>query len=982
MRIDRWHSRFKLGLCLGAALLLPISVEAFPPAAIHYDLPSQSLADALHQVARQSGAQIMFSPDQVAGLSAPRLVGDFDAQEAVERLIAGAGLVAEQSGGTIVIRGRSGPPRAGVASTAEAQSDIVVTGSRIRGAGPIGSNVVTIGRNAIDESGFGTVQDLLQQLPQNYGGGSSDATAGLTGTNGAGQNTSYGSSINLRGLGPSSTLVLLNGNRPPLGGLGGTFADVSMLPISAIDRIEVLPDGASAIYGSDAVAGVVNIIPRTNFRGLETSIRYGSADGDFTEVQASAIVGKHWSSGHVILAYEYDSRGRLSASDRSFATEDLRAFGGPDYRTGFSNPGTIVAGGTTYAIPKGQNGSGIAAGNLTPGTSNLQDGWLGADLLPRQRRQSVYASLSQNITDRLSLSAEGLFSERRYNKHDNSSGYNATVSVPPSNPFYVNPGSPGAPVQVEYSFRDDFGPLTDEGVVKAYGGTLGAHLDLGPWQAQINGTYGRQDEQARTINRVNTARLAQALADPDPATSFDIFGDGSWTSPATIARIRGLTETDDSDTLWTAAAKADGPLFALPAGDVRLAVGAEYRREKFTSSSIADTATLTPIFSRGTWPGAREVAAVFGEVLAPIVSDADAIPGVRSLTLSAAGRYEHYNEFGSTTNPKLGLSWSPLPGLSIRSTFGTSFRAPSFVDLLQTPTSTAYGVFPLADPTSPTGTRNALLLTGNRPDIGPERATTWTVGFDVKPSMLPDFNISATYFNIRYRDRIAGPGSAILNILQNRATYAGIITDSPSLVTVDALYASPYFINLFGIPASDVSAIIDARTQNLSVVEETGLDFSIDYSHSLLGGRLALDLAGTWLFRLDQAFTRSAPEISILNTVGNPVDLRLRAGGSWAIDEFSFAAHVNFTDGYRNTIPIPAEHVSAWTTVDAQIGYSFDQTQGALHGLRLSLSATNLLDRAPPYVNFAYPGITAVGYDPQNASAVGRVISFEITKSW
>ena len=537
-------------------------------------------------------------------------------------------------------------------------------------------------------------------------------------------------------------------------------------------------------------------------------------------------------------------------------------------------------------------------------------------------------------------------------------------------------------MQVGYSFLDDLGPLTDEGDVKAYGGTLGAHLDLDRWKAEIDGTYGRQDEQARTINRVNTARLAQALADPDPATSFDIFGDGSFTNPATIAQIRGSTETDDSDTLWTADAKADGRLFALPAGDVRLAVGAEYRREHFTSSSIADTATLTPVYSKGIWPAARTVVAVFGEVLVPVISEADGLPGIRSLTLSAAGRYEHYNEFGSTTNPKLGASWSPVQGLSVRSTFGTSFRAPSFIDLLQTPTSTAYGVFPLADPTSPTGTRDALLLTGNRPDIGPERATTWTLGFDFKPRVLPDLKISATYFNIRYRDRIAGPGSAILNILQNRATYAGIITDSPSLTTVEALFASPYFINLFGIPATSVTTIIDARTQNLSIVNERGLDFSIDYSHALLGGFLALDAAGTWLFKIDQRFTRSAPSVSILNTVGNPVDLRLRAGGSWTIDRLSLAAHVNFTNGYRNTIPVPAEHVNAWTTVDAQVGYSLAEPHGALHGLRLALSATNLLDRNPPYVNFAYPGITAVGYDPQNASAVGRVVSFQVTKAW
>lgn len=727
---------------------------------------------------------------------------------------------------------------------------------------------------------------------------------------------------------------------------------------------------------------MVNIIPRSHFTGLETSFRYGSADGDFSELQASVIGGAKWATGHAVLAYEYNSRGSLAAADRAFITEDLRAFGGPDYRTAFSNPGTIIAGGNTYAIPRNQSGSGLTAARLSAGTSNLQDGWLDTDILPQQRRHSVYGTIAQDLGDKLSLFAEALYSRRSYDKRETSAGTNTTLTVPTTNPFYVDPVGTHQPIQVRYSFLDDLGPIRNQGKVDAYGGTVGARLALGGWQTSVSATYGRQDELALTLNMPNTARLAQAIADTNPATAYDLFGDGSWTNPQTIEKIRGSRRTENRDSTWTLAFRADGPLLDVPAGDIRLAVGSEYREESFSSSSTSDSSTLSPVTSQGIWPGARKVSAVYGELLVPLFSQANGLPGVRSLSLSVAGRYEHYNDFGSTTNPKIGLSWSPVAGVTIRSNYGKSFRAPTFIDLLQSPGTNLYFVYPLSDPTSPTGMRNTLILRGNDPNIGPEKATTWTVGFDVEPRFARGFKLSATYFNIRYRDRIADPSSALLSILNNRSTYSGIITDSPSLSVVQGYFASPYYSDFFGIPAAGVGAIIDARTQNLSQESESGLDFSISDIFSAFGGRLFVDATGTYLFALKQRFTSAAPEADLLNTVGNPVDLRLRGGATYTRGGLSLSAHLNFTNGYRNTIVTPAEQVKSWTTADVQIGYDFSSTEGIRKGLRVALSATNVFDRDPPYVNFAWPGVTAVGYDPQNASAIGRVISLQITKKW
>lgn len=977
--------RNRLGVYIGvAATALAVSSAGFAQdrPARDYDIAARDLKGSLREVARESGLELLAVSDDLRGKPAPALKGYYTPEEALALLLRGTGLSADISGRTIYIRGRTESPRAPEVDLTSAGSDIVVTGSRIRGVIPPGSNVTKLGRAEIEQSGYSTVQQLLQAVPQNYGGGSSDSTTGLTSASGAGQNTSYGSSVNLRGLGPSSTLVLLNGRRPPLGGIGGTFADISMIPTSAIERIEVLADGASAIYGSDAVAGVVNIIPRSHFTGLEASVRYGSADGDFSEVQASLIAGTKWGSGRAVLAYEYNMRGSLAAADRAYVTEDLRAFGGPDYRTAFANPGTIIAAGKTYAIPGNQNGIGLTAAKLTAGTSNFQDGWLDTDVLPRQRRHSVYGTVAQDLSGKLSIFAEVLYSRRSYEKRQTSAGTNSTLTVLPTNPFYVDPIGTHQAIQVRYSFLDDFGPIRNQGRVDAYGGTVGARLSLGGWQTGATATYGKQDELAQTLNIPNTVRLAQAIADTDPATSYNLFGDGSWTNPMTIERVRGSRRTENRDTSWTVAFRADGPLIAVPAGNVRLAIGSEYREERFASASTNDASSLSPVTSHGLWPGARKVSAVYGEILLPVISEKNGIPGVRLLSLSVAGRYEHYNDFGSTTNPKIGLSWSPATGFTVRSNYGTSFRAPTFIDLLQSPGTNLYFVYPLADPTSPTGTRNTLLLRGNDPDIGPEKATTWTMGVDIEPKFARGLKLSATYFNIRYRDRIADPSTALLNILNNRATYAGIITDSPSLNVVQGYFASPYFSDFFGIPATGVGAIVDARTQNLSQVSESGMDVSITANVPALGGRLLVDATGTYLFNLKQRFTASAPQVNLLNTVGNPVDLRLRGGATWTRGGLALTGHINFTDSYRNTIVTPAQRVASWTAIDAQIAYDFSGADSLLKGLRLALSATNLFDRDPPYVNFNWPGVTAVGYDPQNASAVGRVISLQVTKKW
>jgi iron complex outermembrane receptor protein len=972
---------------MGALALAGTAMVMVAPAALaqvesarEFDMPSQDLGAALRAVAQQSGTQVIAPTELVAGLQAPAVKGRYRPDQAVSLLLRGSRLRVIVVGGTLVVqRDDTGQEGNG---PAEGEGEILVTGTRIRGSGPVGVPVISIGREQIAQGGFATTQQIVQSIPQNFAGGANEGTGELITGIGNG-NSARGSGVNLRGLGQVSTLVLINGDRPPLGGGGGTFGDISMIPASIIERIEIVPDGSSAIYGSDAVAGVVNIIPRLNFRGAETSFRIGTAGGDSQEYQFSQLFGARWTGGHAVLAYEYYKRDRLRAADRDFATDDLRPFGGPDRRSNFASPGTIVAGGVNFAIPSGQNGVGLTAGQLSRGVINRGDGWYGTDILPEQRRHSVFAAISQDLTGNLKFYANGLATWRNYDQATRAQS-NARRTVPVTNAFYLDPIGTHLPVGVDYSFTRDLGAERQSGQVRAFGATAGLEASFGAWSVDAHGTWGRQDESWMLGNRVNTARLALALADSNPSTAYNLFGDGPSTNPATIDSIRGYTKNDYYGVVWSATLRADGPLFHLPAGDLRLAVGGDYHEDRYGyGATISYTSTLTPTVTPPTpLLSVRRVKGVYAELRVPVFGGDATLAGFHRLDLSAAVRAEDYSDFGRTTNPKLGLSWEPVSGITLRGSYGKSFRAPTFTELRQDPGSIAIFGYPAADPQAAGGTSNILVIRGNDPNLRPERATTWTLGGDLEPRFLPGLRIGATYFNVDYRDRIATPSANIPNFLINRDIYAPILEPNPSAARVAELLASPYYRNFFGIPANATFvAVADARLQNLSVVKQSGLDIDLSYGFDLAGGHAELGAVGTFIFNIRQQLTATAAAIDVVDTVGNPVDLRLRARAVWSKGGFSAALFANYVDGYTNKLVVPSAGVAAWTTFDLNIGFDFGQRDGPLGGLRIAINASNLLDADPPYVSYLAGSYTAA-YDGENASPLGRVLAIQITKKW
>src|SRR5256714_3505737 len=257
--------------------------------------------------------------------------------------------------------------------------EIVVTGSHIRGAEVAGSKVILISREQIDASGYGRVEDVLATVTQNF----NRANAAVGEPEHAFFNLNHGAEVQLRGLGFGTTLTLVNGQRQGASGYQGTFTDVSPIPVSAIERIEILPEGTAALYGSDAIGGVVNIILRRNFEGVEARVRGSTTGSEATERSAALLVGHVGSRGNVLAGFQFNDSDALRCSERAYcaANADFRRFGGTDLRGFASNPGTILDP-LIAAIPHGQDGTQLPAPHLIPGTANYTNNEAAKELLP------------------------------------------------------------------------------------------------------------------------------------------------------------------------------------------------------------------------------------------------------------------------------------------------------------------------------------------------------------------------------------------------------------------------------------------------------------------------------------------------------------------------------------------------------------------------------------------------------------------------
>lgn len=413
--MTHYRSSLFAGVAIVAIAGTAAHAQSPAPAQINFAIPAGPLGPALNAYASQAGRQLMFTSTQVAGRQTPGINGRMTADEALDRLLTGTGLTAVRStAGSLVLQRTS----ADAVMEATTLDEVVVTGTLLRGPGETPSPVTVIRRDDLDRTGRGTVAEALAALPQNYAG-SGTPTAALVGSDPMQSNPGLATGINLRGLGPDSTLVLVNGRRMAGAGGRGDFADVSAVPTAAVDRVDVLLDGASALYGADAVGGVVNIILRRDFDGQESPLRLGASHGGAESVIAAHTWGRTWSGGQALLSYEFERQNALSTTDRDYAaTGDLRPFGGTDRRTYYGTPGNIVrfdapsgAYVSTYAIRPGPGGVATTPADFVVGQQNYGNTRTGAALVPSYDRHAAYLYARQALGDRVELSGDLRFSQ-------------------------------------------------------------------------------------------------------------------------------------------------------------------------------------------------------------------------------------------------------------------------------------------------------------------------------------------------------------------------------------------------------------------------------------------------------------------------------------------------------------------------------------------------------------------------------------------
>jgi outer membrane receptor protein involved in Fe transport len=942
----------------------------------------------LNEFSRQSDLQVLFDFNVLMGMQTRAVRGNLQASDALTAMLAGTGLVFEFVNDhtlavthevkkpPLVHRQERDLPRAPKAAPPAATpsrelEQVLISGSLDSGTTPLlGAQAIQLSRLDIDRSGQTTTEDLLRTLPQVFGGGpSEDTVLGREATT----NSAKGTGINLRGLNAGATVVLIDGKRMAPSGTDGAFNDISNIPLSIVDHVDVLPDGASARYGGDAVGGVVNFVTRTNYSGAQSQLRGGTVtSGSMGQRQLSQLLGKAWDSGSAFLSFEYYEQDALQARYRAQETGNLTAFGGSDFETPYGSPGTIIAGGKLYPIPRGQDGTALTAASLKAGAPNLYDQDQGTYITPRENRWSVFGKANDRLNEDLSWFGEGLFT-RRDIETVNTAGLPLSLVVTRANPFYVNPTGGTDPIPVLYGTAADFGPPVADNRIDTGNFSLGLDLDLHhSWDATGYLGYTFEKQHQRQYGHVSQAALNAALADPNPATAFNPFGDGSHTDAATLTAISSVALYDLDSSLKTVGVTAAGPVFPLPGGNVQATVGADYRLQSF--NDLLSDATPQGGATRDSYD--RRVAATFGEFRIPFVGADNALPFVRRLELSLGARYEHYSDVGGVGVPKVGMFWAVSPSLSFRGTWAKSFSPPNLPDLSLKDSLSQ--LVRLPDPQSSSGVSTVLARFGTNPYLQPERARTWTLGADFSPPFVPGLSLSLTYFDIRYTGRI-DRAQIQPDVLQN-PNFAWIVNRNFTAAERNAACTQSIFTGAAGTClTTPISAILDDRLLNVALLATRGFDASGRYSTDTPVGRIELGLTGTYLLNYSQADTPTSPLLDIVSTQNNPIDLRLRASAVWTRGGFAATSFVNYDNSYRDTLSVPNRKIDSWTTVDLQLSY---ETGGAAAGwlshVQFALSTQNIFNSYPPFVN----NPVGVGYDQENADLVGRVVSFDVRKRW
>ncbi|WP_332771111.1 TonB-dependent receptor [Phenylobacterium sp.] len=727
--------------------------------------------------------------------------------------------------------------------------EVVVTGSRIKreditGVGP----ATVVSQEQIARAGITNVEALLQRLPASAGAAGNQTNAYWTGNG-------YGTAqVNLRGLGINRTLTLINGRRVVNGGTGANSApDLNMIPTAIIGRMDVLKDGASAIYGADAVAGVVNIITLDKYEGLKLSAKYGVTDeSDGGEYNVDVLWGLRGERGGVTAALTYQKTEVVNLASR--APCGLGEVGGALVCVSSASTigGRAVLNGQQINFNQTPGGNGNFYEPYSAAKHNFNSNPFLNAVSPLERISTAFLA-DYELTDKVSLFAEFFFTHRESNQIA-TPGTLRNLVVSATNP--TNPT--GQNITVIQRRLAEPGPrqfFQETDTYRLVGGAKGSIVGDWTWEAAVN--WGRNTgidgmtniaNKERVNNTLNTAICSSAAGAAIPCA--DYLGAGDVTQQV-LDYILFTSRDSGGNEQRSITADVTGTVYQLPAGPLLAAAGLVYRDEEgwrnpdaLTVLGIANTNQQDPI------AGKTKAKEAYLELSAPLLAD---LPMVRKLELDGAVRYSDYDLFGSNTTYKVGLNWTVIDSLRLRATFGTGFRIPSVPELFG---GVAEGNLTTTDPCSRYSTSgnatliancqasgvpagyvqlgNTVLTTvGGNQNLQPETAETLTLGLVWQPTQVSGLSVTVDYFDIKIEDAIRSiPGSTKLAVC----------------------YAAPGLTHPFCGPANFTRSpltgevnFLSAQPSNAGMEQMKGVDVGVRYDFDIGERRASLDWNTTYL---------------------------------------------------------------------------------------------------------------------------------------
>lgn len=963
-RFRTGHGKGLLLAALCAAPVAPVRAETVP-AAIEYQIEPGPLGDALTTFARQSGLQLLFDAALVAGRRSSGIAARAPAPEALAVMLKDSGLIAEPvTANTYVLKPRPAakpllpprqvPPRPRTAQAPDAVAatltPVQVTGSHIRRAEWEGASPVSvITREEIERSGLRTLIDVLRTQPAIEVAMRPEVMAASPAANYAYGGAAGASTVGMRGLGARATLVLVDGRRlAPYGltlGGAGQVVDLNAIPLSLIERVEILRDGASAIYGADAIGGVINIILRRSFDGAQASFDYGvSSRGDAQRRGASVTLGAGQGPVRVLLHADWSEREPLTGAGRDWYTLDRRAQGLDDSRSLYSFPGNYI-----YRDAKGEVGLAPVQG-CAPQLID-EDGLCRLDeakyttIQTGQNVRSLFLRASRELDSGAELHAEARLA--KVDQHQEAAPFALGLLLPPG-----TDGSPrpDATVLVLYSFAD-VGPIRETTESLSHALDLGGKWRWGDWQwnadlsLQGNGVSDRIEgflKPSEVLRLFDEGRYR--LGGPNAADALALL------SPTLRRKGRSaLTEFVTS---------ASGPLWEMPAGAAMLGVGAEARHTQVKDVPDPLLQSDDRLFGERSYVqrASSNSAAAYVELELPLSS---------RLSGELAWRFDRSQQVGSAVSPKLGLRWRAAESLLLRATAAEGYRPPSLLDLnrptvlseqreLQVPAELGPCAevidAPFALEANSIECRLRIFSGSNPRGLEAETSRSHTLGLVYTPN--EDFSLGVDLYDIRRQQEIS-----VLPLeyaLQQPEQFPGFLQHDKEG-------------RLVGLRRYPV---------NLGRTQTRGVDLATQY-------RFLQTTTSAWIARLDatyadrrEAQTRDdAAPIHLLGYDSNP-RLRARLGLDFSRMPWSATANVTYIGAYRNTkfagdtlscAQGSPCHTPGFATLDLGLRY-----EGSAHW-NAAFNVLNALDRKPVYNNADSANYNVLFDDP-----VGRYYSLSL----